>query len=313
MQHNYSKEMMIRLAVAFMVLPTIFVVRRNASALLALTAAAAVHGHLGQHQPLDANGQPIMDDPGLIFFEETKFAINMISIIGLGLVKSSLLIMYKNIFAVRKFQIVVYCVLAFVVGWTISFSISHLFTCYPITVFIEPYYNIPMFLSLLFTGVIADVAILVLPIPMVMSIKMEFKKKLAVILMLALGAAHHTVLPLTIQCMRSGVFFWTNIELSLAIVCACLPTLRPIWFHFHPREPTLKTSSAYGSSKLTGSKPNSSFGVKYSSSRKPYREIDELELTQYDNEQASSIETGPRPISDEPGIRKAVTIHQTLN
>lgn len=110
----------------------------------------------------------------------------------------------------------------------------------------------------------------------------------------------------------AGVFFWTNIELSLAIVCACLPTLRPIWFHFHPREPTLKTSSAYGSSKLTGSKPNSSFGVKYSSTRKPYREIDELELTQYDNEQASSIETGPRPISDEPGIRKAVTIHQTL-
>jgi hypothetical protein len=31
---------------------------------------AAVYGHLGQHQPLDTNGQPIMDDPGLIFFEQ---------------------------------------------------------------------------------------------------------------------------------------------------------------------------------------------------------------------------------------------------
>jgi hypothetical protein len=86
---------------------------------------------------------------------QTKFALNMISIIGLGLVKSSILVMYKNIFAVRKFQIVVYTVLAFVVGWTVSFSISHLFTCYPITVFIEPYYNnkcvetVPMFLALL--------------------------------------------------------------------------------------------------------------------------------------------------------------------
>jgi hypothetical protein len=72
---------------------------------------------------------------------QTKFAINMISIIGLGLVKSSILVMYKNIFTTRKFQIMVYCVLAFVIGWTISFSVSHLFTCYPITVFIEPYYN----------------------------------------------------------------------------------------------------------------------------------------------------------------------------
>jgi hypothetical protein len=134
--------------------------------------SAAVHGYLGQHQPLDEKGQPIMDDPGLIFFErvssvisqcwtvltilsQTKFALNMISIVGLGLVKSSILVMYKNIFAVRKFQIIVYVVLAFVVGWTISFSISHLFTCYPITVFIEPYYGnkcvqtVPMFLALL--------------------------------------------------------------------------------------------------------------------------------------------------------------------
>lgn len=79
----------------------------------------------------------------------------MISIIGLGLVKSSILVMYKNIFAVRKFRIVVYCVLAYVVAWTVSFSFSHLFTCVPITVFIEPYYGnscvetVPMFFALL--------------------------------------------------------------------------------------------------------------------------------------------------------------------
>lgn len=91
----------------------------------------------------------------LIRFRKTKFALNMISIIGLGLVKSSILVMYKNIFTVRKFQLVVYAVLAYVIGWTVSFSFSHLFTCYPITVFIEPYYNnncvetVPMFLALL--------------------------------------------------------------------------------------------------------------------------------------------------------------------
>jgi hypothetical protein len=79
----------------------------------------------------------------------------MISIIGLGLVKSSILVLYKTIFDVRKFRIVVYCVLAYVVCWTVSFTISHLFTCYPITVFIEPYYEnscvetVPMFLALL--------------------------------------------------------------------------------------------------------------------------------------------------------------------
>jgi hypothetical protein len=79
----------------------------------------------------------------------------MISIVGLGLIKSSILVMYKNIFDTRKFRAVVLTVLVCVIGWTISFTFSHLFTCYPITVFIEPYYGnscvetVPMFLALL--------------------------------------------------------------------------------------------------------------------------------------------------------------------
>ncbi|KAL6159021.1 hypothetical protein ACJQWK_07873 [Exserohilum turcicum] len=177
MYHNYSKDMMIGLAIAFAILPFAFVCLRlwakriskrlgwddvlTVAALAVcvtccfLQLATAIHGYLGSHQPLDAQGRPIMDDLGLIFFEETKFAINMISIIGLGLVKSSILILYKNIFNVRKFRLFVYAALAYVIGWTISFSFSHLFTCYPITVFIEPYYGnscvktVPMFLALL--------------------------------------------------------------------------------------------------------------------------------------------------------------------
>ena len=86
----------------------------------------------------------------------------MISIVGLGLVKSSILILYKTIFDVRKFRICVYIVLAYVVAWTISFTFSHLFTCYPITVFIEPYYGnscvetVPMFLALLVSHSLHD-------------------------------------------------------------------------------------------------------------------------------------------------------------
>jgi hypothetical protein len=38
---------------------------------------ATEHGHLGQHQPLDADGNPIMDDVGLIFFEEVNMARHM--------------------------------------------------------------------------------------------------------------------------------------------------------------------------------------------------------------------------------------------
>ncbi|KAF2846306.1 hypothetical protein T440DRAFT_521871 [Plenodomus tracheiphilus IPT5] len=360
MYHNYSKSMMIALAIAFFILPLVFVCLRlwakriskrigwddflTVGALLVsmtcciLQLATALHGYLGSHQPLDANGQPIMDDPGLIFFEQTKFALNSISIVGLGLTKCSILVLYKNIFDVRKFRIVVCIVLAYVIGWTISFTFSHLFTCYPITVFIEPYYGnqcvdtVPMFLALLYTDVLADLVILILPIPMVLSVRMETKKKLAVIAMLTLGAAVCAVSitrvvatysiageylkhPDDVVYYTAPVFFWTNIELSLGVVCACLPTLRPIWLFYYPR-PSTQTSSAYGygssghgfgSSGLNGTR-NSNFTNKFP--RKPYKEIDEIELTRHERspptppEEASSKSQG--------GIVKAVTIHQTL-
>ncbi|KAF2246551.1 hypothetical protein BU26DRAFT_48625 [Trematosphaeria pertusa] len=327
MNHNYTKGQMIGLALGFMIPPVLFVGLRlwaktlsakrlawddylTIAALLvsitccALQLATAMHGHLGQHQPQYPDGSPIMDDPGLIFFEETKFAINCVSILGLGLIKSSILVLYKNIFRVRKFQLVIYGMLAFVIGWTISFFFSHLFTCFPITVFIEPYYGnkcvktVPMFMALLFTDVIADVVILVLPIPMILSIQLPMKKKLAVIGMLGLGAAVCAVSITRVVATyaiaeeyikhsndviyyTAPVFFWTNIELSLAIVCACLPTLRPIWLHFFPKPVATQSGSGYGygSSRLAGTK-NSSLGVKFG--RMPYEEIEELELTRHE-------------------------------
>jgi hypothetical protein len=36
----------------------------------------------------------------------------------------------------------------------------------------------------------------------------------------------------------SPVFFWTNIELSLAVISGCLPTLRPIWTHLRLKKPS---------------------------------------------------------------------------
>ncbi|KAF0331934.1 integral membrane protein [Colletotrichum asianum] len=344
MNHDYTKGQMIGLAVGFMIIPTIFYVLRIWAKLLVkrfawddylagfallvsitcctLQLSTAIHGHLGQHQPTFPDGSPIMDDPGLIFFEENKFALNMISILGLGLVKSSILVLYRSLFPSRRFHYVVYAALAFVIGWTVSFFFSHLFTCYPITVFIEPYYGnscvqtVPMFLALLFTDVVADFAILIIPIPMVIRVRMPLKKKLAVIGMLGLGAAVCAVSltrviatfaiaeeyikhPNDVIYYTAPVFFWTNIELSLAIVCACLPTLRPIWLHFFPKPAATGSNSyEYGSSKR--------YGARKSSLRTPpYEELDELELTRHDGlTRSGSVR--------ENDIVRETTIHQTI-
>lgn len=121
--------------------------------------------------------------------------MNMLSILGLGLVKSSILVLYFALFPHRVFRWVVSGVLAYVIVWTISFFFSHLFTCYPITAFIDFFQDkkcvnqVAMFLTVLYTNIIADFAILFLPVPMVLSVQMKLKTKFAVLGMLSLGAA----------------------------------------------------------------------------------------------------------------------------
>lgn len=110
------------------------------------------------------------------------------------------------------------------------------------------------------------------------------------------------------------VFFWTNIELSLAIVCACLPTLRPIWAHFFPKPAATGTSDyEYGSSGRMGAVKNS---LKQSIRNKPYEELDELELTVYDHRQPGVLGHGGgglRSASPEGrDIIKQTTIQQTI-
>lgn len=102
------------------------------------------------------------------------------------------------------------------------------------------------------------------------------------------------------------VFFWTNIELSLAIVCACLPTLRPIWSHFFPKPAATGTSDyEYGSSGRVGAMKHS---LKYSNRKPPYEELDELELTMYDRNKTVGRSASP----EGKDIIKQTTIQQTI-
>ncbi|KAK0386875.1 hypothetical protein NLU13_5188 [Sarocladium strictum] len=343
-EYTYSKEQMIGLAISFMVLPIFFYGLRvwartminrvtlddylAGGALIftiaccSLQLAAAFHGHLGEHQPQYPNGTAIMDDPGLAFFEKSKFAMNMLSLIGLGLVKSSILVLYLSIFPNRIFKWCVIGMLCYVGAWTISFFFSHLFICIPVTAFIDFFETrkcldqVALFLTVLYTNIVADFVILLLPIPMVIKTQMKRATKCAVLGMLMLGASvcavsvtrvvaiyavaeEYTKHPNDIIYYTAPVFFWTNIEMSMAVVCACLPTLRPLWISLFPKEATTINNSyelGYGSAARSNRVTNQR--------STPYTEIDELELRD-----GSRTRTGS---PDGRDILKKTTISQTV-
>ncbi|KAM3074407.1 hypothetical protein ACMFMG_002786 [Clarireedia jacksonii] len=312
MADDYSKSQMIGLGFSFIVLPIIAVALRfwakylgrrsfqldDYLILVALAfaigccsvqLAATYRGNLGQHEAIDANGQPILNDPRFVFYEKCKFAINMLTTIGLGLIKSSILVFYMNIFRGNVFVISARVMLAIVFTWTVSFFFANLFTCYPITPFVEQFYGhtcmntVPMWYAMSISDMIVDILILLLPIPMVLQLKLRPKQKIGVLGMFLLGA---TVCAFSVARMlayfhvdsvflahyndetfyTSPVFFWANIELSSAIMCACLPTYRPLWLRL-TKSPQTNAESVQLSSFNRMKNSKNTYGSSKSGSR----------------------------------------------
>ena len=128
------------------------------------------------------------------FLKQTKFAVNIISTIGLGCTKASILVFYVNIFRGKAFYIIAQTMMAIVGIWTTSFFFANLFTCYPITPFVEPFYGhkcinaVTMWLAMSVSDLIVDILILTLPIPMVLNLQLRPKQKVGVLAMFLLGA-----------------------------------------------------------------------------------------------------------------------------
>jgi hypothetical protein len=101
---------------------------------------------------------------------------------------------YVSIFRGKTFYILTQTMMAIVVVWTVSFFFANLFTCYPITVFVEPFYGhkcmdaITMWLAMSVSDLVIDILILILPIPMVLNLQLRPKQKVGVLAMFMLGA-----------------------------------------------------------------------------------------------------------------------------
>ncbi|KAI0146844.1 hypothetical protein GGR57DRAFT_478516 [Xylariaceae sp. FL1272] len=174
----------------------------------------------------------------------------------------SIVVLYEKIFHnIVPFRYLAYVMVVLLGIWGISFFFANLFICYPVTALIEPYYGnkcidqASVFLSTLLTDLIFDILILSMPIPVVLRLHLPWRDRFGVLGMFLLGAIVVAVsiarliqnLEVNAQYLNFGndvtyyttaVFFWTNIELSIAVIAACLPTLKPILSYFFPKAPT---------------------------------------------------------------------------
>ncbi|KUL92522.1 hypothetical protein ZTR_02635 [Talaromyces verruculosus] len=179
-----------------------------------------------------------------------------------GIIKISILLMYRRIFPTRGFRIAATILGSIVIGWVIAIICVSVFQCTPIAKawdFSLSGTCINLKGSFIGNGVpniLTDIAILALPVRIVWGLHASVTHRLSVIVVFLLGsfvvftsAYRFSTLfqfePTDTPWTLAKPCTWCLVECSSGIISACLPTLRPLFVMF---------SSKFSSSIGTGTR-----------------------------------------------------------
>ena len=124
------------------------------------------------------------------YIEQCRYAILILTTLNAGIVKISIVLFYRRLFPVQSFKIASRFLIGFLVLWTITFVSAMAAQCTP------PHYAwdlfefeyslkcmnvLAMYQGMAYSDLILDVVVLAFPIPMVVSLRLPWNKKIKVI------------------------------------------------------------------------------------------------------------------------------------
>ena len=167
---------------------------------------------------------------------------------AIPLPKLVLLLFYIRIFSNPRFKQAAYAVAYFVIAWCPAVFFTDMFQCRPLAFAWDKSIKggtcidvLAFFRYIAVPNVLSDVAVLVLPLPMIWQLHTTTKQKLELSGVFLLGS-----LGLIASIVRMVIFFrsnafadptwtavtllaWTMVEAEAVLIAACLPPLRPLF------------------------------------------------------------------------------------
>lgn len=175
--------------------------------------------------------------------------------------KASLLLLYYRLFSPsRRFRLAVRLGAVIVFGQWFSLTCITIFQCRPVAAFWNrairdaKCINLPHFtITSGVLNLLTDVLILCLPIPMVWGLNTTKAQRVTLTSIFLLGIFVCVISIVRISKLAAvnyddptwrlvDVYVWTNLETSVGITSACLPTLRPLFGSFFPGASTAESS-----------------------------------------------------------------------
>ncbi|KAF2123210.1 hypothetical protein BDV96DRAFT_639750 [Lophiotrema nucula] len=212
----------------------------------------AIHGRIGKKQPLNAHGLPVINSQYKIF-KKTVYSMEILTTAAIATARLAILLFYHRIFSGRLFKAWVWLLYALNGIWGIAYIFVFMFPCKPIHAWWDYARGdpsrkcFPIEIQEVYAGssIAIDVLMLVIPWPQILKSMMSKREKAGVLAIFGLGA-----LVIGVACAKANEFFkvaaimksgrhtsvdeavalyYALTESCVAVVCACLPTLRPLF------------------------------------------------------------------------------------
>ncbi|KAI1652710.1 hypothetical protein F4813DRAFT_377218 [Daldinia decipiens] len=212
------------------------------------TAQGAITGH----SPIE-NNWPVTTD-----LEHTaqkyKYAFQITEKLTFGLIKLSILFLWKRIFGPTKyFTTLCWLMIGIISAWSLSFFLATVFQCgtrwtwnwAPIGIFLtQCTHTLNLLTTFTGTDVLTDFIIMFMPVPLIWRLHMPIRNKIGVtsifmigLFTIAAGIARMYIYLVTSYDKEDNPDFiadftlfilWSEIEANVAMVVCCMPTLAPV-------------------------------------------------------------------------------------
>ncbi|KIW24041.1 uncharacterized protein PV07_09780 [Cladophialophora immunda] len=174
--------------------------------------------------------------------------------LGLFLVKDSILYQYLRFFVERRYRLAAWILIVFICVAGVTFILTSCFSCWPVAYYWDKSIKGGHCVDLMafwfsFSGfnIVTDLAVWVLPMPVLKSLQLPRKQKISLIAVFALGGFGCITAILRLHALyiasistdltydNVGAATWSAAELNVGIMCACIPAMRPVISLIFPR------------------------------------------------------------------------------
>ncbi|KAJ4245513.1 hypothetical protein NW762_014022 [Fusarium torreyae] len=172
--------------------------------------------------------------------------------VAMCIVKIGLLFQYRRVFSLPSIQLITFYGLVFMVVWTLIITFLNVLVCVPVAKFWDRTISGKCLDQLVIWYVMAgfnlatDLAIFCIPLPVVRSLQLPKKQKVMLLVIFSIGFFTCIISIIRIRTLKTAAStndpnwdnvdaaIWSFLEVTLAIITACLPTLRSFFSRIMP-------------------------------------------------------------------------------